>query len=142
MGFQHYNGRVRTEWWPKAASETFSPGDLVYADGSGAITKADATSGDHIGVIQKEIAATDSDYASNTLVPVLVPLDDTEWIVEVGTGTATAAMVGNKYDLKDANEVDVSAQSKNVVTITKFISASKVVVKVNAMIHSGNVATT
>lgn len=141
MAFKQYNGRVKTEWYPKVASTAFNVGDLVYADGSGNIQPADSTSGMHIGVIQKKVASTDADYASNTLVPVLVPQDDTEWLVDVGTGTATAALVGTQFDLTDADSVDVSATSKNVVTCTKFISASKVVVKINAMIANADVAT-
>ena len=141
MAFEQHSGKARTEWYPKKASTVFAKGDLVYADGSGAIQPADATSGMHIGVIQKAVAATDDDYASTTLVPVLVPTDDTEWLVDVGTGTATAALIGTQFDLTDAAGVDVSATSKNVVTCTRFISASKVVVKVNAMIANRDVAT-
>lgn len=141
MAFTHYSGRAKVEWYPKKASTAFAVGDLVYADGSGAIQPADATSGMHIGVIQKAVAATDADYASTTLVPVIVPQNDTEWLVDVGTGTAAASLVGTQFDLKDANEVDVSATSKNVVTCTKFVSATKVVVKINAMIANTDVAT-
>lgn len=140
--FQLAKGKARVMWFPKKASTPFAVGNLVYADGSGAIQPADSTSGDHIGVILKAVASTDSDYASTTMVPVLVPYDDTEWVVDVGTGTLTTAMVGNQYDLKDANEIDVSATSKKVVTVTAFISASKARVKINATIHNANVATT
>lgn len=142
MAFTHFSGKVRVEWYPKKASTAFAVGDLVYADGSGAIQPADSTSGMHIGVIQKAVASTDSDYASTTLVPVLVPTDDTEWLVDVGTGTATAALVGTRFDLKDANEADVSATSKNVLVCTRFISATKVVVKIPSMIVNADVATT
>jgi len=141
-GFRPRKGRFVIEWYPKTASEAFAKYDLVYS-ASGYLTKADATSGDHIGVILKTVAATDDDYASNTFVPVLVPMNpNAEWEVPVGTGTLTAAMVNEKYDLKDANEIDVSATSKKVVTITRFISSSVAWVKINAMIGYGNVATT
>lgn len=139
--FTLYKGDAHIEWYPKVASVAFAVGDLVYADGSGAIQKADSTSGMHIGVIQKKTASTDSDYASNTKVPVLVPTDNTEWLVDVGTGTFTTSMIGNQYDLKDENEIDVSAQSKNVVTITGYQSATKAVVKINSMIANRDVAT-
>jgi len=139
--FSHYSGKVRVEWYPKKASTAFAVGDLVYADGSGAIQPADATSGMHIGVIQKKVVSTDSDYASTTLVPVLVPTDDTEWLVDVGTGTPTTAMVNNQYDLKDENEIDVSQQAKSVVTFTRYVSATKAVVKINAMIANRFIAT-
>jgi len=141
-GFEHYGGSApRVEWYPKIASTVMAVGDLVYADGSGAVQPADATSGDHIGIMTKPIAATDSDYASTTEVPVLVPLDDTTWKVAVGTGTFTTAMVGSRYDLKDANEIDVSATAKLVVTIVGYISATEAIVKINAMIANANVAT-
>ena len=141
--FRHYSGAVRVEWYPKIASTAFSNGDLVYADGSGAIQPADATSGDHIGIIQKDIASTDSDYASNTEVPVLVPTEDTLWEVDVDTGAAlTTAMVGNRYDLTDANSLNVGGTSKKVVTIVRYISATKAIVKINAMISAADVATT
>lgn len=139
--FKLLRGRARMEWYAKKASTAFTNGALVYADGSGAIQPADSTSGMHIGVIQKTVAATDSDYASTTLVPVLVPSDDTEWLADVGTGTATAALVGTQCDLTNSVGVDVGSTSKNVVTVTQFISSSKVVVKINAMIANADVAT-
>jgi len=143
MSFVLAKGRARLEWYPKVASTAFTNGALVYADGSGAIQPADSTSGDHIGVIQKTIASTDSDYADTTMVPVLVPADDTEWDATVASGTAlTTAMVGNRYDLSDSLELNVGATAKQVVTVTKFISATKARVKINAMIAVANVATT
>lgn len=140
--FQRLTGKPRIEWFPKKASTAFAVGDLVYADGSGAIQPADSTSGDHIGIIMKDVASSDADYASNTMVPVDVPQDGDEFLVDVGTGTFTAAMVGNRYDLKDANEIDVSATSKKVVTITRYVSSSKAVVKINAMVANADVVTT
>lgn len=142
--FTPRRGHFHIEWWPKKASVAIAVGDLLYADGSGAVQSADATSGDHIGVCQKTIAATDSDYASNTRIPLLVPSDDTaEWEVDVDTGTAlTTAMVGNRYDLTDANSINVGGTSKKVVTITKYVSATKAWVKINAMIARADVATT
>lgn len=140
MAFEHFSGPVRIEWWPKTASEAFVKGDLVQPDESGAVTKADSTSGNHVGIIQKTVASGDDDYASNTEVPVLVPTDENLWLVDVDTGTAlTAAMVGGLYDLTDANSLNVGAQSKKVVTIKRFISATKAVVKVNSMISYSNV---
>lgn len=140
--FIPYSGRFRTEWYPKAASTAFAFGDLVYFDLSGAIIPADATSGNHAGIIQKAVASTDSDYASTTSVPVLVP--------EVGSlvrcdnvdGTLTTAMVGTYRDLSNAESVNVAAQSKNVVLVKKFISATEGVFAINAMSDVVNVATT
>ena len=141
--FQLYSGKPRVEWYPKLASTAIAVGDLLYADGSGAVQPADATSGDHIGVCMKTIAATDSDYASTTSIPVMVPTDDTTFLVDVDTGTAlTAAMIGSRYDLTDANSLNVGGTSKLVVTIVKFVSATKAVVKINSTISNVDIQTT
>lgn len=142
MAFKLAKGNYKIKYFPKKASTEFAVGDLVYADGSGAVQPADSTSGDHIGVIQKKISSTDSDYADNTMVPVLVPDTDAEFEVDVDTGTAlTTAMVGGRYDLTDANSLNVGGTSKKVVTITGFISATKALVQINAMIGNVDVAT-
>ena len=142
MAFKLVRGGYHIEWHQKKASQAFEVGDLVYADGNGEIQPADSTSGNHFGVIQKKIASTDDDYASTTRVPVLVPHDDAEFEVPVGTGTLTQNDEGNYYDLKDANEIDQSATSKKVVLVTRFISATKARVKINAMAANKNVETT
>lgn len=142
MAFTLAKGDAKVMWFPVATSQAFTCGDLVYMNGSGALIPADSTSGDHIGVITKTITSASPEYTSGDAVPVLVPYDDTEFEVDVDTGTAlTAAMVGNRYDLTDANSLNVGATSKKVVTITKFISATKALVKINAMVHNVDVAT-
>jgi len=136
------SGRALVEWYPKKASTEFNNGDLVYADGSGHIQPADATSGDHIGIIMKDVKSTDDDYAENTYVPVLIPTDESVFRVDVGTGTLTTAMIGNQYDLKDASSIDVTATAKKVVTVVGFVSGSVALVKINAVITNVDVQTT
>ncbi len=142
MAFYAHSGRFRTEWYPKKASTVFAHGDLVYADGSGAIQPADATSGNHVGIIQKAIAATDSDYASTTSVPVLVPDAGSLIRCDNVDGTLTTAMVLGFYDLTNAESVNVAAQSKNVVQVKQFISATEGIFELNALGRYANVATT
>ena len=130
------------EWLPKAASTVLTYGYLGYFNGSGYIIDADSTSGDHVGIIMRAVAATDSDYATTgAKIPVdfLSPGDVVEADV---TGTLTVAMVGNMYDLSNGGTVNVGAQSKNVVTCVGFISATKGLFKVNSMIANLRVATT
>lgn len=142
MAFVKVSGKSRVEYYPKAASEAFEVDDLVYFNGSGQITKADSTSGDHIGVIKKKVTSADSDYASTTMVPVEVIEDNDIYEVDVDSGTAlTTAMVGNRYDLADEASINVGATSKKVVTVVGFISATKALVKVNAIIQNADVAT-
>lgn len=141
MAFSLYSGKPKVEWYPVTTSTAFSAGDLVYMV-SNLLAKADSTSGDHVGVILKTIASTDSDYATARKVPVLVCDEEAKWLVDVGTGTLTTAMIGNTYDLKDENEIDVSAQAKNVVTVVGFVSSTKAIVKINAHLTALRVATT
>jgi hypothetical protein len=71
------------------------------------------------------------DYASTTPV-VVEQIDPTAvYLADVGTGTATAAMIGAQYDLKDKDEVDVTGTTYKQVKIVGFISASKVLVTFN-----------
>lgn len=142
MAFTLKKGRSVIENWPIAASQVVVAGDLVYMGGSGTVIPADSTSGDHIGIALKTIATTDSDYAVAKSLPVLKAYHDNVYLVDVDTGTAlTAAMVGNQYDLTDANSLNVGATSKKVVTIVGFISATKALVKINAIIENVHVVT-
>lgn len=142
MAFTLKKGRSVIENWPIAASQVVVAGDLVYMGGSGTVIPADSTSGDHIGIALKTIATTDSDYAVAKSLPVLKAYADNVYEVDVDTGTAlTAAMVGNQYDLTDANSLNVGATSKKVVTIVGFISATKALVKINAIIENVHVVT-
>lgn len=142
MAWFLYSGEKTIEWYPKAASTVFAHGDLVYANLSGAIQPADSTSGNHVGIIQKAIAATDDDYASTTSVPVLVPKAGALLRNDNVDGTLTAAMVLGYYDLSNAESVNVAAQAKNVVQCKKFISATEGVFELNSLGRHVDVATT
>jgi len=141
MAFYIDSGRVVTEWYPKVASTVFAQGDLVYFNETGEIIPADSTSGDHLGIIQKAIAATDADYASETLVPVQVIQPGQSVRCDNVDGTLTAAMIGGFYDLSNAESVNVAAQSKNVVLVKRFISATEGIFMVNALASVTNVVT-
>lgn len=141
MSFRRISGKQRVEWWPKKASTAFTLGALVYPDGAGAIQPADSTSGEHIGVILKTVASTDSDYASTTKVPVDVCGEDDVFEADV-TGTLTAAMVGTYLDLSTSLVVNAAATSKNVVLCVGYISASKGLFKITAKLTDHYVATT
>ena len=142
MAFSHFRGPLRITYKPKIASTAFSLGDLMYQDGSGAVQEADATSGDHVGVSLRESASTDSDYASNTHIPLIQVNDSTEFKVAVSTGTLTTAMVGEYRDLTDGAGIDVNATSKLVVLISQFVSTGVAIVYVSAHVTSRRVATT
>lgn len=138
--FKRISGSPRLSWFPKKASTAFNVGDLVYPDGSGAIQPADATSGEHLGVILKKVVSTDSDYASTTMVPVDVAGPDD--IFEADAAGLTAAKVGTYMDLTDAATVNGAATAKNVVLMVGYISATKGLFVVSATAYSKYVATT
>ena len=138
MAFVQSSGKVTVEWYRKAASTVFTNGALCGTNGTGEIIPATSTSTTHVGVIQKDIAATDSDYASTTLVPVLVPTDETEWEIDVTTGTATEATEGTYVDLTNSLGVDVSASAHDAVFVTKFVSGSKIIGKINSFVGYKN----
>ena len=112
----------------KAASTALADNDVVTKDSSGYLIKATATTprSEIIGLIQRTVVSTDSDYASNTMVEVDVPTVDDEFDFDVGTGSAVQSMVGKKFDLKDENELSVSAQLTKAVEVLRIISTTKV----------------
>lgn len=141
MAFRLLKGKTKTMYFPKKASTAFTTGALVYFDGAGAVQPADSTSGMHVGVIRKTIAATDSDYASTTLVPVEVPVERwVEW--EVDATSAVAADVGDEIDLTDSLTADRSASSKDALLVTQFISATKLGVTILSNADIKDTATT
>ncbi len=141
--FKRISGKQKPEWYPVKVNTPFSNGGLTYWDGSGDLIPADATSGDHAGVIFKTISANDSDYATIRKVMVDVPMSDDVYEVSVDTGVLTTAMIGNQYDLiATGTGINVTAQAKKVVTIVGFVSSTVALVKINALITNVNVSTT
>lgn len=126
-------GKTKTIEFPKAASTAFTIGQLVAFDGSGNITPATSSSTLLVGVVQKTVTSTDTDYALNTPIPVEVPVEKYAEFIADTTGAA-ASNVGGQYDLTDANNVNLSGTSRKVVTVTRLISATKVAVILNAAI--------
>ena len=125
-----FRGKFHTEWYPKVVSTAFALNDLVYLDSNGYLTPAvDGSNIVALGLIQKTVAATDSDYASATMVPVLVGDKDAEFLCDVSTGTAAITDQGEWIDIDDANSVDVSASTYDIFFVTKFISTTQVVAK-------------
>jgi len=127
-----YNGKFHMEWYKKVVSTEFAENDLVYLDGNGYLTPAvDGANIRPVGLIQKLIASTDSDYATATLVPVLVGDPDAEYLCDVSTGTAAQTDVGEHIDIDDANSVDVGASTYDVFFVTGVVSTSQVIAKLN-----------
>jgi len=141
MSMKWVKGRTKTVSLARTASVTFTKDSLVYW-ASGYLTPADATSGDHVGIVLESVASTDSDFATSGKIAVEVPMDKQCELEATVTGTLTAALVGTAMDLSTALVVDQGNTSKNVVTCTKFISATSGRFVLNATYDVANVATT
>lgn len=118
------------KYFRKKASQAFTAMQFVAyeTDGAGGdpIEPADASDTEILGIGLRTVASGDDDYADNTRIPVLVPKSKAaEFEATVGTGTLTVADEGLEMDLKDADEIDQSASSTDVVVCTRFISATK-----------------
>jgi len=122
--------------WKKKASTVFNSGGIVFPDGAGNVQPATVAADQLIGVNFRNITAADPDYAQNTPLFVIIPDQHAEFIADVGNGVATPAMVGLQFDLFNADSIDVTASMHKVVTITQFISATKVIVKLNSSLFT------
>ena len=142
MAIKFVKGRTKVISLDRSASVTFTKNSLVYFNGSGYVIPADSTSGDHIGVVLESVASTDSDFATSGAIQIEVPMDKQCEIEADVTGTLTAALVGTTMDLSTALVVNQGGTSKNVVTCTKFISATKGRFVLNATFDVQRVATT
>ncbi len=68
-----------------------------------------STAGDAIlGVGMDDILSTDSDYTSTRMIPYQTSYNN-YFRIGVGAGTATQAMVGSRFNLYDAQTIDVTA---------------------------------
>lgn len=132
MAISLYRGPAHIEWYPKAASVAFAVNEAVYLDSSGYVAKLTSTADKALGLVQEKTASTDSDYAENTLIPVLIPGVDTEFLIDVGTGTAATTDIGEHCDADGsypATKIDVTASTYDIWLVTKIISTTQVVAK-------------
>lgn len=130
MSVYAVSGRWGIVYKRKKASQAFTANNFVAyeTDGAGGdpIEPADASDTSLLGIGLKPVASSDSDYADNTRIPVHVPLDkEAELECDDVDGTLVVADEGLKVDLTDAASVNRAASSTDVLTVTKFISATK-----------------
>jgi len=100
---------------------------LVYPNPSaaGQYTVADATAWGNMWVIRQTIASTDSDYASTKLVKVEFPIEqNVEWKFTAG-GALAQTHEGTYIDLTDYVTANEAASSKDVILVTKYVSATE-----------------
>lgn len=121
MAFRKIKGLTRVEWLPVTPSQAFVKNSLVEWT-SGKIAPADDNDTDLAGIILKTIASTDSDYASDRLVPVLVPCER-HVVFEADTADTfvAASHRGVEVGIVDAENVDLDDTTNDVF---KVISGS------------------
>lgn len=127
------SGEIDILPYKKAASTAFTRNDVVTKDASGYLVLATASTprSELVGLIDRDVASTDSDYASNTMCNVtLLAGSGKEFECDVD-GTLTQAMVGEQFDLNDEDSVDVTSNAIGHVTLVRYISASKGIFKFN-----------
>jgi len=130
MSFYPANGAWDVKYFRKVASTAFTPNNLVAYETNGGggdpIEPADASDTLILGIGMKAVASTDSDYASNTRIPVLIPRDNgSEMECDDVDGTMVVADEGLLVDLTNAESVNRAATSTDVLMATRFISATK-----------------
>lgn len=136
MSFIHVKGPAKTEGFKKTASVAIAINSPVSFDGSAGYVRQSAVASTRIaGVSLRKVTSTSTDYADNSIIPVIIPSEDDVFEADV-SGTATQANVGEQYDLTTLTDgtdqdVDLAATTYKVVTVVGFISSSKVLVKFN-----------
>lgn len=126
MSFIPHKGKFHIEYWAKKASTAFTKDCLVQkTSGAETVEPCTSSSTDILGINIKTIASTDSDYASKTLIPIVVPDSPASEIEGDVTNTLLSTDPGTKFDLSDSLLVDQDATTNKVLLCKKFISASK-----------------
>ena len=107
MAFKLVKGKVRVEWLDVTVSTALSKDSLVEWT-SGFLAAADDNDTDIAGVLIKEIASTDDDYATARKVPVLVPLErHTVWEADTADTFVAATHRGVECGIVDSTNVDL-----------------------------------
>jgi hypothetical protein len=103
---------------------------LPTAAGVGTLIKVTSSSPSVIGIIKKTIAATDSDYASTTKVPVQVAANKTAEWEALTTTNGGQTEVGQFIDVSDEVTLDGgTAYTYGVAEVTEYISTTKLIVR-------------
>lgn len=127
----------RSLWYPKTESTALALNSLAVLT-TGKVVNAASTDLDIVGVIMKKIAATDSDFASATPIPVELIDPEATYEIDVTTGTLLTTSVGGKFDLDSTTGlgVNVNGTSHKQVTCVGFISATKGLFVINGLFQA------
>lgn len=109
MSFKKIKGKTKIEWLPVTVSTALAKGTLVEFT-SGYIAGADdnEAAADIRGVLAKDIASTDADYATARLVPVMVPVEKhVVWEADTADTYVQATHGGVECGIIDSANLDL-----------------------------------
>lgn len=132
MSIVAWRGKFEKKYYRKRASTAFACNSLVseHSDDD-TITPSTSVTAASVGVCVKTVASTDSDYASNTRIPVMIPCDrSAELLCDTGSDIAVTDE-GELHDLTDAVTVDPTASSVDLLKLKQFVSARQGIYTLN-----------
>jgi hypothetical protein len=126
MAFRVKAGKVKTVWLPVTPSTVMTRGGLVaWASGKLIAATAATTSLATAGVVDRTILATDADYATDRLIPVLVPIEkNVVWEGDVTAGLVIADR-GLEQDLTNAGFINRGASTVDIALCVGVLSTTK-----------------
>lgn len=126
MAFYADAGKTKEVWLPVTPSTVLAEGALLTFTTGKLVAAGAATSPvDIVGINKKAIAATDSDYATDRLIPVLVPSEKHVVYEADVTSGLVAGDVGGEFDLTSSTHVNRGASAVDVVKCVGVISSTK-----------------
>lgn len=130
----------RTELRRKAASTAIALGDVLVDNGTGEVIPMTNPNQERIvGIAGRAVTSASSDYASLTLIPVLIDEDGIWEFDNVSTGSApTEATEGTYVDFAvaaPASTIDSNLSTFDQIHVTKFVSATKLQGKIVRWAH-------
>lgn len=109
MSFVKIKGKTKTEWLDVTVSTALAKGTLVeFSSGYLAAADDNEAAADIRGVLAKDIAATDDDYATARKVPVTVPVErHVVWEADTADTYVQASHCGVEVGIADSSTVDL-----------------------------------
>lgn len=126
MAFYAIAGKTKEVQLPVTPSTAIAEGALLtFTTGKLVAAGAATAAVDIVGILKKAIVATDTDYASDRLVSVLVPTEKFVVFEADVTSGLVATDIGGEFDLTSSTHVNRGASSVDVVKCVGVISSTK-----------------
>lgn len=129
MAFSPASRNWSVEKYPTKASTTYTAGMMLYSDGTDVVPATTTTQSNIIGIAQESKASAANTNAIHVLVPNSV---NSTFYADNGSGTLTAAQVGDQFDFASGGlTIDQAASTYDPVILVKYHSATKGTFKFN-----------